>query len=338
MMRSIAVLVVALAILAFPIGVQGQAIVNVYPASQNIVLPDNVTVHVNITGVSGLYGFQFDVNYNPSYVEFFDIIDEGGFLSGGTSSNVFCVSPTTSSGTIENYACTRTVSGEVSGDGDLAVLNLSSVSIGTSPVTITDIRLSDSGSNPISFTSNNGQIVVGLCTNGEERDCGPLNNTGLCEYGTSTCSAGVWGSCVGSVYPEDETCDGVDQDCDGVLDGSEGLTQQCGTTDVGVCEYGSQSCDDGGGWSACSGEINPGTETCPHTYSDEDCDNDDQEYRGDRDCNGVVNILDLSFIGTHFGETPADGSWDATADLVANSEVDIFDLVTVGSSFGNTYN
>ncbi len=54
-------------------------------------------------------------------------------------------------------------------------------------------------------------------------------------------------------------------------------------------------------------------------------------------CNGCVNILDLSFVASHFGEIPTDGSWNVSADLVVNSEIEIFDLVTIGSSFGNVY-
>ncbi len=180
-------------------------------------------------------------------------------------------------------------------------------------------------------------VTVGFCSNGAERDCGPQNYTGQCVRGLSTCSGGEWGSCIGATYPSDETCDGDDQDCDGVLDGSEGLIQQCGTTDVGICEYGSQSCDDLGAWSTCSGGIGPGTEICPNNDVDDDCDGNDNEYRGDVECNAVVDILDLSFVASHFGETPADGSWNVSADIVANNEIDVFDLVTVGSSFGNTY-
>ena len=49
-----------------------------------------------------------------------------------------------------------------------------------------------------------------------ERSCG--TSTGQCEKGTETCSNGSWGNCQGNVSPEQETCDGHDNDCDGDTD------------------------------------------------------------------------------------------------------------------------
>ena len=66
-----------------------------------------------------------------------------------------------------------------------------------------------------------------------------------------------------------ETCDGVDENCNEVLDGSEGITQQCGTTDVGLCEYGTEDCTDIGGWENCD-STEPTTEICGNSL-DESC-------------------------------------------------------------------
>ncbi|MFH1225543.1 MAG: DUF2341 domain-containing protein [Candidatus Diapherotrites archaeon] len=56
---------------------------------------------------------------------------------------------------------------------------------------------------------------------------------------------------------------------------TNGETQQCGTTDVGVCEYGAQTCS-GGEWGSCIGAVNPGTETCGNSL-DDDCDGSTDE-------------------------------------------------------------
>lgn len=56
----------------------------------------------------------------------------------------------------------------------------------------------------------------GTCVDGETRDCGV--DVGQCTLGTQTCSGGVFGSCVGAVLPEVETCDSLDNDCDGTID------------------------------------------------------------------------------------------------------------------------
>jgi len=41
---------------------------------------------------------------------------------------------------------------------------------------------------------------------------------GACRAGTATCAAGLFTTCVGQVLPQAELCNGVDDDCDGVVD------------------------------------------------------------------------------------------------------------------------
>jgi len=182
------------------------------------------------------------------------------------------------------------------------------------------------------------QVTVALCPEGEKMNCiGPIftpqNDTGQCVYSQETCVAGVWdGICTGGVDASDEVCDGLDSDCNGVLDGSEGLTQTCGPqNETGLCSYGSQDCNDGGGWDACTGYVDAANEVCPYTSADENCDGGNQEFRGDVNCDAVVDIADLVAVSTEFGTAGVNG------DLNSDSTVDIFDLVIAGSKFGSTY-
>lgn len=56
------------------------------------------------------------------------------------------------------------------------------------------------------------------------RACGPrdvdgdLETRGACMSGLQACVAGIWGSCDGAVFPQAETCDGVNEDCDDTTD------------------------------------------------------------------------------------------------------------------------
>jgi len=65
-----------------------------------------------------------------------------------------------------------------------------------------------------------------------------------------------------------EICDGLDNDCDSLVD--EDLIQQCGSSDIGACQFGVQTCQDGV-WSECQEAIEPTEEICDG-FIDENCD------------------------------------------------------------------
>jgi len=115
--------------------------------------------------------------------------------------------------------------------------------------------------------------------NDVDDDCDTATDDGLtrpcsttCGSGTETCSAGVWGGCTAPV-PGTEVCDGLDNDCDTTTDEGCGCvppaTRACGT-DVGECVAGTQSCEAGGAWGACTGSVEPVAESCDNR--DNDCD------------------------------------------------------------------
>jgi hypothetical protein len=65
-----------------------------------------------------------------------------------------------------------------------------------------------------------------------------------------------------------ETCDNIDNNCNGEID--ENLFQQCGSTDIGACQFGTQTCQTGV-WSECQGAIEPSEEICDDNL-DNNCD------------------------------------------------------------------
>ncbi|NOY91158.1 MAG: hypothetical protein GXP55_08095 [Deltaproteobacteria bacterium] len=113
------------------------------------------------------------------------------------------------------------------------------------------------------------------CLEGDTQPCG--TDQGICVAGLQTCSGGAWGACVGETAAGTESCDGLDNDCDGTVD--EGLVAPDCTLTVGVCAGSTQPCDGALGFKACTatdyGSSYQATESM--------CDG------VDNDCNGVID-------------------------------------------------
>ncbi len=127
------------------------------------------------------------------------------------------------------------------------------------------------------------------CVEGETQQCGETD-AGECAYGTQTCDIyGQWGECAGVIYPTEEVCDGLDNDCDGEIDEdiADIVTDVYGYDSIGECQVQVESCIDGS-FQIVQEAIGPVNETCDGL--DNNCnglvDDADQDLDGLNDCNG----------------------------------------------------
>jgi hypothetical protein len=125
---------------------------------------------------------------------------------------------------------------------------------------------------------------------------GPANtvNVGTCHGGTQLCTAvamsnmATWGACIGQQLPTSEICNGLDDDCDGVVDNGVPAPTPGQVT-------GGECCGDKAPGSKCGqGQCQKGTWVCAGNVvvcanagqpSNETCDNQDN------DCDGVVDNI-----------------------------------------------
>lgn len=225
-------------------------------------------------------------------------------------------------GTCGNFACN---SGHVDINGDLGMAMSDGCEYACLP--------SNGGDETCDFTDNDCDFIVdeGFGGDTDVNNCGGcgiqcniLNAVEECvggQCGFSDCETGfadIFSAVPGCEYQcpvfpiEGETCNNIDDDCDGVIDNGAsggGLGAPCTNpgfetqADTGLCEFGAVVCSAGS--EVCGGYVGPQAEICNN--EDDDCDGGtDENFDRQNDPNNcgtgcVVCELDNAFEGCTAG-------------------------------------
>ena len=148
-------------------------------------------------------------------------------------------------------------------------------------------------------------------TSGVKKFCSVENEAGTC-VGFSTCDPALgWSEC-DAVTPAVETCDGIDNDCNGIPDDGLPASKPCENTNgFGTC-MGDSVCQGPLGW-VCQAKV-PAEDACD--FLDNDCDGEaDEDYKDDK--GKYSSVFHCGTCGSECGGT------------VANSNAEVCDTTKV---------
>jgi Cohesin domain len=134
-------------------------IVSIQPPSTTVQVGGNLSLDIDVSSITDLFGFQFDVDFDPTVLAVSDVIEEGFFASNGVS-----FFP----GIIDNTGGSVTFIADVlsgpgpgfSGSDTLASIAFMALDAGSTSVDLANVTLLDSSLNDINAIIDSGNVVI----------------------------------------------------------------------------------------------------------------------------------------------------------------------------------
>jgi hypothetical protein len=119
-------------------------------------------IEISARSISNVYGFQFEIQYDPTKFEFVELAESTALNQFGYPSSVFCVGEdATVPGKITKIACTRL--GRIGGvtlNGPVYTLRLRGIARGGSQITILNPLVLDPDGTQLSVTTKSVNVRV----------------------------------------------------------------------------------------------------------------------------------------------------------------------------------
>jgi hypothetical protein len=145
-------------LVAAPACASPQTTVYVAPSTMTVTVGQIFSVNVETSDVVDLYGWEFTLKWNPTFLDALNVT-EGEFLKSGGDTFFWPIMNNTDGYVLADCTLMGNISG-VNGSGTLAIVEFKVESAGESILDLYDTKLVNSLEQPIDHTANDGYVTT----------------------------------------------------------------------------------------------------------------------------------------------------------------------------------